>query len=398
MATKAGVGMSRHHNPNVAGREAAGQALENAGVQRPDFVFMFASIGYDQPSLLRTVREATGGAPLTGCSVEGTIDGDDADESNFSVLVTAVSAEELRWHNGLATGLSADSCALGQRVAKDLLAYLSADTIGLFIFPDGLTYDIDNFFAGLEGDLPSDRFLPIWGGGAGNNLNLGKPTYQYCDDEVVSDGISYALLSGEARPAWAISHSLIPIGGERIVTRSQGNVIYEIDGKPATEVLMEYLPEDALTEDSDWLRYAISLALSFRAPSYMKDEEYVVRGVPQLSLSDGSITVQTEVQEGTSIWFSSRDKEKITTGFDRMAHQIKEQLDGAQPELVFQFECVTRGKLMFREQEKLQLLKRFRQSVGPEVPWVGFYTIGEIAPVEEHNGINRFASIILALS
>ena len=398
MATKAGVGMSRHHDPNVAGREAAEQALQKAGGSKPDIIFMFGSIGYDQRSLLGAVREATGGAPLTGCSVEGTIDGDDADESNFSVLVTAVSSEELHWHNGLATGLSADSCALGKRVAKDLLPHLSADTIGLFIFPDGLTYDIDNFFAGLEGDLPSERFLPIWGGGAGNNLNLGMPTYQYCDDEVVSDGVSFALLSGEARPAWAIGHSLIPIGGERIVTRSQGNVIYEIDGKPATEVLKEYLPADALAEDRDWLHYAISLALSFRAPSYMKDEEYVVRGVPQLSLTDGSITVQTEVQEGTSIWFSSRDKEKITTGFDRMAAQIKEQLDDAQPELVFQFECVTRGKLMFRELEKLQLLRRFRQSVGPEVPWVGFYTIGEIAPVEEHNGINRFASIILALS
>jgi hypothetical protein len=398
VATKAGVGMSQHHNPNVAGREAAEQALEKAGLERPDFVFMFASIGYEQHSLLRTVREATGGAPLSGCSVEGTIDGDEADESGFSVLVTALSSEELRWTNGLATGLSTDSRAVGKRVAKDLLPHLSADTIGLFIFPDGLTYDIDDFFAGLEGQLPSERFLPIWGGGAGNNLNLGKPTYQYRDDEVVSDGVSYALLSGEARPAWAIGHSLIPIGGERIVTRSQGNVIYEIDGKPATEVLMEYLPEDALTEDSDWIRYAISLALSFRAPSYMKDEEYVVRGVPQLSLTDGSITVQTEVSEGTSIWFSSRDKEKITTGFDRMARQIKEQLDGAQPELVFQFECVTRGKLMFREQEKLQLLKRFRQSVSPDVPWVGFYTIGEIGPVEEHNGINRFASIILALS
>jgi hypothetical protein len=398
MTTKAGVGMSRHHNPNVAGRDAAEQALEKAGLDRPDFVFMFASIGYDQHSVLRAVREATGEAPLSGCSVEGTISGDDADESGFSVLVTAVSSEELRWTNGLAKGLSADSCAVGKRAAEDLLPHLSADTIGLFIFPDGLTYDIDDFFAGLEGDLSSDRFLPIWGGGAGNNLNLGQPTYQYCDEEVVSDGVSYALLSGEARPAWAIGHSLIPIGGERIVTRSQGNVIYEIDGKPATEVLMEYLPEDALTEDRDWIRYAISLALSFRAPSYMKDEEYVVRGVPQLSLTDGSISVQTEIKEGTSIWFSSRDKEKITTGFDRMAAQIKEQLDGAQPELVFQFECVTRGKLMFREQEKLHLLKRFRQSVGPDVPWVGFYTIGEIAPVEEHNGINRFASVILALS
>src|SRR5829696_7849846 len=86
MATKAGVGMSYHHNPNVAGREAAEQALQKAGVDKPDFVFMFGSIGYDQPSLVRAVREATGGAPLTGCSAEGTIDGENADESNFSVL------------------------------------------------------------------------------------------------------------------------------------------------------------------------------------------------------------------------------------------------------------------------------------------------------------------------
>src|SRR5687768_8814218 len=102
MATKAGVGMSRHHNPNVAGREAADQALEQAGVSKPDFIFMFASIGYDQHPLLRAVREATGGAPLTGCSAGGTINGDDADESNFSVVVTAISSEELRWHNGIA--------------------------------------------------------------------------------------------------------------------------------------------------------------------------------------------------------------------------------------------------------------------------------------------------------
>jgi hypothetical protein len=36
MTTKAGVGMSRHHNPSVAGREAAEQALQKAGVERPD--------------------------------------------------------------------------------------------------------------------------------------------------------------------------------------------------------------------------------------------------------------------------------------------------------------------------------------------------------------------------
>jgi hypothetical protein len=106
MATNAGVGTSHHHNPDVAGREAAEQALQKADLDEPDFVFMFASIGYDQRSLLRAVREATGGAPLTGCSAEGKIDGDDADESNFSVVVTAISSDELEWTNGLAKGLS----------------------------------------------------------------------------------------------------------------------------------------------------------------------------------------------------------------------------------------------------------------------------------------------------
>src|ERR671910_3848969 len=117
MATKAGVGMSRHHNPNLAGREAAEQALEKAGVSKADFVFMFASINYDQPSLVRAVREITGGVPLAGCSAEGTINGDDADESGFSVVVTAISSDELQWTNGLETGLRADPRAVGQGVA-----------------------------------------------------------------------------------------------------------------------------------------------------------------------------------------------------------------------------------------------------------------------------------------
>src|ERR687894_541136 len=214
MATKAGVGMSRHHNPNVAGREAAEQALQKAGVAKPDFIFMFASIGYDQHTLLGVVRETTGGAPLAGCSAEGTINGDEIDESGFSVVVTAISSDELHWTNGLATGLEDDPRAVGKQVAQELLPHLSSETIGLFVFPDGMTDNLEPFFAGLEGNLSLERFLPLWGGGAGNDFSPGQPTYQYCDDEVVTEGVSYALLSGEAHSAWAISHGLTPIGGE----------------------------------------------------------------------------------------------------------------------------------------------------------------------------------------
>ena len=53
---------------------------------------------------------------------------------------------------------------------------------------------------------------------------------------------------------------------------------------------------------------------------------------------------------------------------------------------------------MFRNQEKLQILKRFRQSLDPDAPSVGFYAIGEIGPVEEHNLRHLYTSVVLALS
>jgi small ligand-binding sensory domain FIST len=53
--------------------------------------------------------------------------------------------------------------------------------------------------------------------------------------------------------------------------------------------------------------------------------------------------------------------------------------------------------MMFREQEKLKLLRQFRQSVGPDVAWAGFYAFGEIGPVEEHNHRNLYTAVALAL-
>jgi hypothetical protein len=394
MATKAGVGMSHHHNPSIAGHEAAEQALENAGISKPDFVFMFASVGYDQHSLLRAVRETTEGAPLTGCSAEGTIGGEDADESNFSVVVAAISSDELQWTNGIATGLRADSRAAGQQVAQNLKRDISSAAMGLFVFPDALAVNFDHFVSGLETNLSTEHFLPLWGGAAGDNFAR-RQTYQYYNDEVVSDGAAYALPSGEAQAAWAISHGCIPIGNERIVTRCQGNIIYEIDGKPILEVIKEYIPDPDLV--ANWYRYALTLALCFKAPEYFEGEEYIVQGIPRINKDDGSVTIQTEVTEGTSVWFSSRDKEKLATGLDRMAAQIRHQLGDTQPNLVFQFDCASRGKMMFRDQERSKLLEQFRHSVGPDAPWVGFYTYGEIGPVAEHNLRHIYTAVVLTL-
>jgi hypothetical protein len=80
------------------------------------------------------------------------------------------------------------------------------------------------------------------------------------------------------------------------VTRCQGNIIYEIDGKPILEVIKEYIPDPDLV--ANWYRYALTLALCFKAPEYFEDEEYIVQGIPRINGDDGSVTIQTEVSEG----------------------------------------------------------------------------------------------------
>ena len=177
MGIQAGVGMSHHRNPKVAGQEAAHKALEVAGVGRPDFVFMFATVGYNQPALLKAVREATAGAPLCGCSAEGVIAGGEADESNFSVAVMAVRSDQLRFSHGIVTGLKEDPAKAGRAIAEAIQPEVNSDTLALFLFPDGTTVSFDRLLAGLEGQLRLSRLLPLLGGTAADNLEF-KQVYQ----------------------------------------------------------------------------------------------------------------------------------------------------------------------------------------------------------------------------
>jgi hypothetical protein len=393
MSTKVGVGMSHHRNPLVAGREAAEKALQSGGVKKPDFVFLFATVGYNQKTLLKAVREATGGAPLCGCSGEGTIIRGEIDESNFSVAIMAISSDELRFSNGMGNGLKADSANAGRTVANTLRPELNSDTLALFLFPDGLTFNYDRFLIALEGQLNMDHPLPLIGGTAGDNWQL-KRTYQYCNDDVISDGLTWALLSGQARITWAVNHGCISTGVEHKVTRSDGNTIHEIDGKPALEVLKGYLTDDEIV---DWAKAVIHLTLGFETPGYMDDyDEYMIRFMPTKDDKTGAVTIPTEVAEGTSIRMTRRDFEKVSNGIGRLANQIKAQLGENRAKLVLQFDCAGRGKVFLRDQQKIQLLNNLQNQI-PDVPWLGFYTLGEIGPVGDVNCFHNYTAVIAAV-
>ena len=179
------------------------------------------------------------------------------------------------------------------------------------------------------------------------------------------------------------------------MTRCSGNVIYEIDGMPVLDVLKEYLVGD---EIDNWSKAVLSLCMAFKAPEQIKGyDDYLIRFMPTKDDKAGSITIPTEVEEGTSIWMSRRDHEKISAGVERIGEAIKSKLGNNAPKMVFQFDCIGRGKAVFRDQQKSEMLEKLQQKIGPTVPWIGLYTYGEIGPIGGLDYFHNYTAVVLAL-
>jgi hypothetical protein len=395
MGTLAGVGYSIHRNPAEAGKEAALTALAQGGLAKPDFVFVFATVGYDQQLLIRSIREATSNAPLSGCSGEGIITQEMLNETNFAVAVMVISSDELRFNHACVKEIGRSADIAGESLAGQINSFLTADAIACFLMPDGLTFNFDPFLTAFEAGLKGDTRLPIFGGLASDNWES-KMTYQYHDDEVFSGGISCVLMSGKGDIAWGVNHGCVPLGSKRTITRSRGNIIYEIDGVPALEVLQEYMEADLVGQ---WNKLSLNLCLGFKTPEHIRQgyEEYIIRYMVGKNDEEGSVTIQSEVTDGTELWIVRRDKELITDGLQAIAGQIKDKTGARKPKFVLQFECMGRGKVVFRDSEKIALIGSLQQEIGADIPWIGFYTYGEIGPVIGYNFFHNFTAVIAAV-
>jgi hypothetical protein len=396
MATLVGVGHSLQKNPADAGREAALNALQQGGLTKPDFIFVFATVGYNQQALLAAVREATGGAPLSGCSGEGVITQGMVAETNFGVSVMAIASDELRFRNVCVKDIGSGVGTAGERLAAQLQPLLGPDSIACFLYVDGLVFDFDPFHTAFEKAIRHDRPLPFFGGLAADNWSTRK-TYQYHNDEAFSQGLSCVLMSGAGEVASGISHGCVPIGTKRTITRAKGNIIYEIDGMPALDALKDYVEDWSETQ---WNKISLNLCLGFKTPENIRSEygDFIVRYMMDKDDREGFVTIQSDVAEGTELWIMRRDKELIREGLLSISRQIREKAgENRKPKFVMQFECMGRGKVVFREQEKIELLKSLQENIGHDLPWIGFYTYGEIGPVSSFNCIHNFTAVIAAI-
>ncbi len=397
MTLVSGVGFSNHRDPREAGRLAARQALEHAGVSAPDFVFLFGTVGYRQEALLHAVRQATGNAPLAGCSGEGVIVQGASHETNFGAVVCVVKSDEVRFTHASAGGMKNDAEGMGRRVGEALGLATASDVMTVISLADGLTLNFDAMLRGLLGGCTSERHIPVVGGTASDDWSF-KATYQYCDDQVLQDGMVATLLQGRCAIATSAKHGCVPVGEELTVTRAEANRILQINGRRALDVIDEYLTVEE--QGRDWKKTNVYLAMGIRAPETMRHyDDYLIRFMPMRDDAAGSVYVPTEIAVGTKFFMTRRDREKIEQGNLRLADEIKQGLGGQKARFLLQIECIGRGQVIFNDAEKQKLMREMQHNVaGESAPWFGVYTYGEFAPVGGVNSFHNYSLIVTAVA
>ncbi|MFO0549441.1 MAG: FIST N-terminal domain-containing protein [Polyangiaceae bacterium] len=384
------MGRSVLVDADAAAREAWRSA--NKDDSAPRLVLVFATSCYDHHRLLQTLAELSQGATVVGCSVEGVITRAGSEEGNYALGLMLVWSETLRFDPFVVPEYASDSEGAGRRMGGAVHELLQKDGVALLTFLDGLTGDATAFLRGLTTLLPLD--LPVVGGVAADALRL-DTTYQFFKTEVLTGAAVGLLISGQGTARVAIGHGCTAIGRVRTVTRWEAGWVLEIDHKPAWEVFRAYLDGDPQDLKADGIMH-LSVDL---LPSASENGESlsIVRTPMLLRKGDGALFFPGGgVALGSRLRIVRRDPMSLRDSAVRAAEQLR-RASPAKPDMVLQFDCAGRGKVVFGASTTEAIIAPLQQIVGGDIPWLGFHTYGEIAPTDGHPQYHNYTVVLVAV-
>ncbi len=157
-------------------------------------------------------------------------------------------------------------------------------------------------------------------------------------------------------------------GPQRLVTRSEGNVLYELDGEPALDLYKRFLGDHAKDLPESGLRFPLSL-LSDAADSG------VVRSLLAVREDDASLVFAGDIPEGSHVRLMKANYDRLVDGAISAAEA---SLGSGAPEFALLVSCV--GRRVVLRQRIEEELEGVQEVLGRGVPSAGFYSYGEIAP------------------
>lgn len=315
--------------------------------------------------LLEEIKERYPAAHILGCSSAGEICGTQV--SDDSVVSTAMCFEHTRF-TGAQVGLSEveDSFRAGERLAQSLDP---AELVHVLVLSDGLRVNGSDLVRGLTSNLPDT--VTITGGLAGDGERFQETLVLWDDDPKEHAIAALGFYGNRLRVGYGSLGGWDPFGPERLVTGSNENVLYELDGRSALDLYKRYLGKHASGLPATGLLFPLSLRMK-------TGETGVVRTILSVDEREQSMTFAGDVPEGAYVRLMKANFDRLIDGAIGAAETSHQAMGSTSPDLAVLISCI--GRKLVLKQRVEEEVEGVRDILGDRTIYTGFYSYGEICP------------------
>ena len=389
---RAGVGQSQQQSTTAAVKEAAGQAMDRAGITRADLAVVFFTADHvaHAPDLVSSLSRAVGTDCVVGSSGVGVLTGEGEIEGSGGIAVLAIGGEEIIGRPFIFEPLKNNEANLGASFG-DFLAKTQEKNSLMILLPD--TYN-GNPQRLLQTMASKAGFHPVIGAGSTENGTVGA-TYQLCGDKVATNAVAGAYLSGGFNAHVDITQGCQPISERMVITKAEGNLIYEINHRSALEVFAKLL-KGPLAEDIRRALMVLFVGLpADRQENSVAPGKYLVRNIVGLDPEKGILGVAEEVGEGETMVFTMRDGQRAREDLGQMLHRQVDGLTGKKPSFGLYFNCCARGSSLYGIPGIDSAY--IRQALG-DIPLIGMFGGYELAPLGGANHLFAYTGVLALIT
>jgi len=246
------------------------------------------------------------------------------------------------------------------------------DLSGILVISDGTIINGSELVEGFNHG--NHRNIPITGGLAGDGETFQHTLTGLNEKPFGGNVIAVGFYGDNIQIGHGSFGGWDEFGHERIVTRSDQNILYEMDDKNALDLYKQYLGGYAKDLPGAALHFPLSIKLK-------GTDKPVIRTVLSVDNEQKLMTFAGNLPEGSTVRLMKANFNKLIAAASTAAGDCLTSVNDLQPELAILTSCIGR-KLILQERTEEEL-EAAREIFGATTMITGFYSYGEISPFEK---------------
>jgi hypothetical protein len=400
---RSGVGYTDTTESAEAGRRSAEKAMANGSLERSDFTVAFCGGNHDPIDFLKGVKDVVGESTLVGGTAVGVITNEKSSYGGYEAGVAAVSSDTMRFDAVSVGGLKESEESAGEELGRLLAGRTAEDAQAILLFYDSvkstppLTVNLaSQLIRGVERGL-GDSHAPVLGAGMLKDYQW-SGSHVFADDRAMTQHAVGVVISGNCSVRHAISHGCEPASDYHTITRIDGPVVRELDGRPALDVIEDIIGAGAAR---DWQQYSllVTLGANYGDDPYgdYDENQYVNRLIAAANPDDGSVVLfESDFGPGERVQVMRRSNEHMLSSAREMSRGVLAGLGDAEPFLALYIDCAGRTSGFSGAGTEEGAI--IQEMVGSRMPLLGFYSGVEIAPFMGGSRALDWTGVLVVLS